>query len=173
MRHNKFSARRITFGGVLTALSLIALYTASVFPASFLGSVALGSVFLTVAVIECGRSGAAVIFAAISLLGFLLVPDKSAVLLFTCFFGYYPILKSFFEHAKTRGTEWFLKLLTAALALVFIEFVLKGIVLPGRELIPGRYLFFLVFLAVFAVYDLGLSQFIRLYCHRISQYLKR
>lgn len=58
---------------------------------------AIAGVLLIVAVIEIGAKWAWMIYAAVAVLSLLFAADKEAALLFVLFFGYYPVLKSFFR----------------------------------------------------------------------------
>jgi len=173
MNFKKNSLLRVTYGGILTALILLAMVAASAIPATYLGSVAVCSLFVTVALIECRRTGAVLVFASSALLGFFLIPDKSVPLLFVCFFGYYPIAKSSFEQMKTRKNEWVCKMILVFLVVTLIELEFSAIALSRLNVISNKFILIACLCIVFIMYDLGLTQFINFYYHRISKYLHR
>ena len=86
--------RRITLAAVFTALTLIFLYLANILPAVRLGFTAAASLFAVAAVIETGIVSALFVFVGSSVIGALLLPDKTAVITYVLFFGYYPVIKS-------------------------------------------------------------------------------
>ena len=119
----KKSTKKISVCALLCALSVAVLYIASVMPTGQLGITAIASLLGISAVIETDIKGGIAVFAATSVLGFLVIPEKSALLLYVLFFGYYPILKSIAEKQKSRVTEWIMKLFTANAALSVIIFL--------------------------------------------------
>ena len=84
---------RTALGGILSALALSFLFLGSVFPFAEIAGPALASVCVLLAAVEFSAKAAAAVYAAVSLLGFLVVPDKESVLLFIFFFGWFPMLK--------------------------------------------------------------------------------
>ncbi len=77
---------------MMTVCSVVLLYLASVLPAARLGIVAVSSLFGIAAIIEAGLAADIFVFIGSSLIGWLIVPDKPAILIYTLFLGYYPIV---------------------------------------------------------------------------------
>ena len=163
-------ARKIALTGLLTALSTALLYLAALIPTSYIGTVAAASLLTAAAVIETGFAAGALVFAGTAILGFLLVPLKSAVLLYALFFGYYPLVKSLAERLKSRAAEWLLKLASVNAALSVMLFALRGLVFSGAFFEGSAPLVYLAVNACFVLYDIGLSRLIVFYCARISKY---
>ena len=163
-------ARRIALTGILTGLFTGLLYLSALIPTSYIGTVAAASLFAFAAVIETGLAGGAFVFAGTTVLGFLLVPMKSAVLLYALFFGYYPIVKSLAERIKSRLCGWAVKLAVMNAALTVMLFVFSGLVLSGDFFSRSYPLVYLVFNVCFIVFDFGVSRLIVFYSARISKY---
>ena len=85
---------KISLGGAIAAVSLVLMLLTTVIPFGTFAFPAFAGMLLTVIVIEVGYGFAVSVFAATALLSFLIVSDKEAALMYTAFFGFYPILQS-------------------------------------------------------------------------------
>ena len=81
------STRRTALGGVLAAGSLAVMWLACFFPTGKLGLTAAAGLFPIGAVIAAGRPAGLLCWAAASVLGLLLLPDKGVALMYLCFLG--------------------------------------------------------------------------------------
>jgi hypothetical protein len=167
-RHDR--AHRVALAGILIGLSTAFLYIAALIPTSYIGTVAVASLFVCVAIVEISLTGGVFVFAGTAILGAFLVPLKSAVLLYVLFLGYYPIVKSLAERLKSRVYEWIIKLVVMNGALAVMLFVFESLIFSGTFFSNSKPLIFLVFNLCFVVYDLGVSRLIIFYCARISKY---
>lgn len=86
---NRFSSKRIALSGILTALSCAALLLENISPTGKLGFYVLSAFLLSVVIMECGLTYGWVSYAAVSLISFLIVPEKTAILPYVMFFGVY------------------------------------------------------------------------------------
>jgi hypothetical protein len=163
--------RIITISAALTALTVLFLYLASVFPTGQLAIIAIASLFGVAAVIEAGMRTAVIVFVGCSLLGLLIVPDKPLLLLYILFFGHYPIIKSLFEKAKSRILEWALKLVVFNAALSVIWLFFKSLIFEAKYLGFNTILVYIAANFIFVLYDIGLSRLIGFYIDRISKHL--
>ena len=163
--------RVITLSALFSALSVIFLYIASVWPTGRFGLVALSSLFVAAAVCDAGILPSVYVFIVSSALGMLLLPDKSAPLLYILFFGYYPVLKSLIERLEKVVIQWVLKLIVFNIALIIILFFLRTLILgnslnyPTPVLYAGGNIIFIVF-------DYGFSKVMRFYNERVSKRMK-
>ena len=157
----------------MAALTVAFLYLASVFPTGQLGIIAVASLFTIAAVIEAGIKHAVLLFAVCAILAFLLIPLKGVALLYTLFFGYYPIVKSFAERMKKPLYSWILKEIVFLVALSVVWFLFRNLIFTGKVLEINPIIVYLVGIAVFTLYDIGLSKLIGYYIFRISPKIKR
>ena len=95
MRRTKTGA--VALGGVLAAGSLAVLWLACVIPSGQLGVTAAAGLFPVGAVLAAGRGAGLLCWAAASVLGLLLLPDKGVALMYLFFMGLYPVVKSRLE----------------------------------------------------------------------------
>ena len=62
--------------------------------------------------IEYGTKTALSVYAAVSVISLLILPDKFSAAVYVLYAGYYPILKAKFE-TKPKGISWTLKLVAS------------------------------------------------------------
>ena len=96
---------QVAQGGVLAAGSLAVLWLACVVPSGQLGVTAVAGLFPVGAVLAAGRGAGLLCWAAASILGLLLLPDKGVALMYLVFLGLYPVVKSRLEQLKSRTVE--------------------------------------------------------------------
>ena len=89
MSERSRKTNRLALGGIFLALTVVSLFIASVVPGIELTFYALSSVFIGLMILETGIGGGLLVYAAAALLGFLLIPNKAAVVPFIFFFGIY------------------------------------------------------------------------------------
>ena len=104
----RFSSKagRTALGGVLAAGSLAVLWLACITPTGRLGVTAAAGLFPISAVLLAGRGAGLLCWAAASVLGLLILPDKGVALMYLCFMGLYPVVKSRLEQCASRPPEW-------------------------------------------------------------------
>lgn len=160
----------ITLGGIFAALSLVLIFAASFVPGVELTLFALGSLFTGFMVIEKGPKAAWILFAAVAVLGFVLDPNKLAVLPYIAFFGYYGIVKFYIEKLHSPAAQIAVKLAFFAVILTVMLNVGSGI-LFGEIQIPGMSaaVFYIGGIAMMFVYDFIYTLAIRIYRQRIKR----
>lgn len=94
MKKNKIFA--VSFGGVLTALSVVILYMGNIPFVEYIASIFSG-IAAFFGYLEFGGKTGMLIYAACGLLSMLLSPSKEPAILYVFIFGYYPIVKSSLE----------------------------------------------------------------------------
>ena len=168
----RFSSKagRTALGGVLAAGSLAVLWLACVTPTGRLGVAAAAGLFPIGAVLLADRGAGFLCWAAASVLGLLILPDKGVALMYLCFMGLYPVVKSRLEQCASRPLEWVGKLacFNAALTLLWVAF--RGLFLPALpEWLAGKvWLLYGAGNLVFLLYDWGLSRLIGMMTARLK-----
>ena len=163
--------RTLTLSGLLTASCIVLLYFASVWPTGQVGFAALSSLFVTAAVIEAGVFSGVCVYILGSFIGILLLPEKSAPILFAVFFGYYPIIKSLSEKITNIIMAWVCKLAVFNAALTTLWFILRRLFFHFGDFTQGIPILYLAGNAVFILFDYGYSKVIWLYINRVSKYI--
>ena len=154
--------RQVALGGVLAAGSLAVLWLASAAPTGQLGLTAVAGLFPVAAVLAAGRAAGYLCWAAASILGLLLVPNKGAVLLYLFFLGVYPVAKSRLESLKSRPAEWLGKLVFFNAALTLLWFGFRALLLPALPewMTEQVWILYAAGNVVFILYDIALSRLI-------------
>lgn len=120
---NKTSiAKQVAYGGINNLLTILSLYLASTLPTNRIFFLGLSSVFLAIIVIEFGTKTAFINYVSISILGFLILPNKFILMPYIFFLGYYGIVKYFIEKLDNFLIEWIIKVLVfnGALYLIYL-----------------------------------------------------
>ena len=169
------SALGVAVGGIMTGAALALLYIGAVFPAWAMALAAVAGLFPAVVFLAGGTVMGLVSYAAAAVLGFLVLPDKGCVFLFTVFFGYYAIVKLAAENHLRTTLSWTVKLavFNAALTATVLLFPVLVSVSVIRSLSGFRFYLavYLVFNAVFVVFDLGYSRLIAFGRERILSHI--
>lgn len=139
---------------------------------------AIAGAFCVPIVIEINKKWAVATYVVTSLLSILIVADKEAVIIFTLFFGYYPILKATIEKIKNKWLILFLKLLVFNVSIIFYyiltvnllglpddTFVIFGVSVPLFFLVMGN--------ITFLLYDYAVSRFIQIYVFKLHSKIKK
>ena len=170
-RGNK--TKTITICAMLSALGVVVLYLGSFIDVLDASMAVIASVMSIVAVIEFGHGASWSIYAVTSVLSLILLPNKSAAVMYAAFFGFYPILKEVFEKRR-KVVSWILKEITFNAALVVCFVIIRFLILSDIAEIPTMmYVFGAVLLeAVFVLYDLALTRLISLYIFKLRNRLR-
>ncbi|MBR3972225.1 MAG: hypothetical protein IKJ83_05030 [Ruminococcus sp.] len=175
MKKNVSKTYKLAFSSVIAALSLVMLFITAFIPVGTYALPCIAGAMLAAVVIESGYITATAVYAVVSILAFLLVADKEAVLYYTAFLGFYPIIKGLLERIKLRMLQYLLKFSVFNACIIsafFISITLLSVPKESFELF-GVYIPW-VFLAagniVFIIYDLCLTRIITQY---IMQWRKK
>ena len=164
--------KRIVVTGVLVALSVIILYLGCAIEVLDLTMSAIVSLLVVVIVIEMGYKYAWFAYVATAVLSLVLLPQKTPAIFYTCFMGFYPIIKSHVERFGSALVRWTIKLIAGNAALIAM-FVLISYFVPdefdGGLLLVGTYI---LGLAAFVMYDVALTKLITFYFIKLRDRIK-
>lgn len=169
----KGRTRTITLSALLTALTVVFLYLGNILPTVRLGFTAASSLFAVAAVIECGLGAAVFVFIGSSVLGALILPDKTPILLYALFFGYYPIIKSLAERLHSFILNWALKVGVFNAALTAAWFLFRSIFFNAALLETSGIVIYAGGNLAFVLFDIGMTRLIGLYIVRISRQIRK
>ena len=161
----------VAYPAILGALALILVYVGSIAPTGNWGIVAAAGLLPAAAVISVGLKAGLLCWAGVSILAFLLVPDKFCVLLFSVLFGLYPMVKSLIERLRKRPVEYLLKLAFFNAAFTVIWLTMAAAVTASLPAALGASVWVLYLAAniAFLLYDYGFSRLIALYIARVQR----
>lgn len=149
---------KIALGGVIAALCVVFMFLTAIVPVGTLALPCICGLLLLMASYEVGLRWALLTYGAVALLSLLFVADKEAAVMFTMFFGYYPILKEFLDKKiRSKPLAFSLKFVIFNVCIiagfflgVYIlgvpkeSFVINGLYLPWVFLLLGE-VFFIVY----------------------------
>ncbi len=159
--------KRLTVCAMLSALGVVLLYLGSVIEVVDLSMAVLASLACVFAVIEYGRSAPWLVFAVTAVLSVLLLPNKSPAVMYTLFFGYYPILKEKLEKLA-KPLCWLLKEIVFNTALVLLLIFMRSLLIIPAGISPVLYLIAIVLCeAVFILYDIAMTRLISFYVYKL------
>ena len=178
MNNRKQISSKVALGGVAAALSIILMSIAGVTSTLVYAIPMFVGALLIVLVIELGSGFATAVYVAVSVISLLILGNKEAAVMYVAFFGYYPIIKSFFEKNLKPVLCWIIKYIVFNLAMVASYFAVTKIFMISFEDIKsfGKWALPLLLLAgnvVFAMYDVLLTRLVTIYFYRWQKYIKR
>lgn len=159
---------KVSLCGMSAALSIVIMFFTGIVPIATIALPAIAGVLLIPTTAECGTKYGFTAFAAVSVLGFAVVPDREAWLFYLLFFGYYPVLYGLLDRVKNKKLLVFIKMLIFAFSFS-LETLLSIYVLgiPFEALGPlGKWSFLVIFVLgeiTFLVYDKCIHNLIVLY----------
>ena len=164
--------KRIVVAGAFVALSIIILYLGCAIEVLDLTMSAMVSLLVVVIVIEMGYKYAWMTYIATSILSIILLPQKTPAIFYTCFMGFYPIIKSYIERIKTALGRWSVKIIIGNMA-IGLMFLLMSYFVPD-EFETGTLLIVTYVLAIlaFVMYDIALTKLITFYFRMLRERVK-
>lgn len=117
----------ISLGGIVSALCIILMFCVGIFPFFVYCFPMICGLLISVVYFECGVKTSIVSFISVSLLSLIISPDKESALLFTVFFGYYPILKIYLDRQKSKFIRIIIKFIIFNAAVIAAYYILISI----------------------------------------------
>lgn len=171
------NAKKITLSAIMAALAVVIMLI-SYFPYLTYAVPAVAGLCVMVIVIEINRKWALLSYFAAAFLTFLLAEFESMIM-FVCFFGFYPILKSIIEKLRKPVIEWVLKLFVFNTVVVSVYFAFSHLISfadMGAFADYAEIILLVLGNIVFVFYDVAVSRVSWLYFdkfhHRIAKFLK-
>ena len=117
-------SKKIAFCGVMGAVMLLLMLLGNIIPVATYAVPCLASVLMMVTLEECGEASAWTLYAAVSILGLIVIADKELILLFILLMGYYPMLKRRIDRLRHAPVRLIIKLCIFAAAIALMYFIL-------------------------------------------------
>lgn len=154
-------------------MSVVIMYIASVMPTGKLALCAVASGIVCMTVVKGGVKNAVYLYAIVSVLSLMLLPDKAIALGYLIFLGNYPILKGLIEKRGKLSSEWILKVIVFSVYAVALYLGLTFVLPTIHELEYSLPVVAVGFLIVASVYDVALSLLITELVRRFSKILNK
>lgn len=113
---------------MIAALSVVIMLLTAVIPYLTYALPAVAGVLLVLMVIEINKKWAVCTFTAVSILSFLILPDKEVAMMYFAFFGSYPVVKPILEEKISNNKLcWLAKALFFNVAIVLAYIVIVNV----------------------------------------------
>lgn len=165
METRRKKTRRLAICAILSALGVVILYLGALVEVLGLSVAAIASLLCVLAVLEMGGAWPWLIYFVVAILSLVLLPVKSAAVIFALFAGYYPILKAYYERLRPI-VSWILKMVNFNVALAVLLWLS---LLFTPEAVAPILVVAMVFLgnAFFVLYDIALTRLISMYLRKL------
>ena len=171
-KDSRASIKRLTVCAMLVALGVIFLGIGALIEVLDISMAVFASICVIIAIVEYGKSAPWMVYAGISALSLLLLPNKLPAALFALFAGFYPILKEKLER-KNNIIRWILKEIIFNLCLAIIILLYFFLFFKGTVQVSWMITVAIIFSElVFILYDKAISKIIRIYVMEIRHRLK-
>lgn len=166
----RMRAGNIAVAAMCTAAAVVINIMSSLFPTARIAAAAVSGLATAVTLMKCGYLYSVLQFTAAAALALLLAPTKTGAILFSIFFGWYPIVKSLCERIKSPLLCWICKIIVFFIALSVAYYLWRN-GFAGDIILPETALWLLALMgtAVFVIYDIGFSRLISLYQKRLHK----
>ena len=173
------NTKKLALSSIFAGLTLALMWVFSFIPSMEYAIPAMAGVTSLLIVLELNHIWAIAMYGVAAVLSVLMLPDKGIAVVYTLFFGYYPILKSLLEQYLPKWLSWLCKFAAFNAAAVGIYYLTTKVFgLPWDEFGETFEKYAKVFMlavgnAVFFVYDLMvLTTFTMLYQRRWQKKMK-
>ena len=165
-KEGKKTTRRLTVSAILAALGVVLLMLGSLVQVLDLSMAAIASLTVVFAVIEIRGKYPLLIYVVTSLLSLLLLPVKTAALIYFLFAGYYPMVKEILEKKLPKGVAFAVKILLFCVGGALALLAAEKLFLMDLSLLWANWWYLLLLVPIFLLYDIALTRLISAYVYR-------
>ena len=167
-------------GGLCAALCILFMFMTALFPFLEFALPAMAGMVLIAVVVENGHKTAAMVYVAVSILAFFIVPNREVGLLFVFFFGVYPIMKDYLDKIRPKILQYLIKfavfniLIVACYLVVIFVFGISDVLTETGDF--GKYSTLILLgmgNVVFGVYDFALKRITDAYIYWFRKIILR
>lgn len=158
----------MTISAMFSGLGIVIMLLGTLIDTVSLSVAAIASMLVLISVIEMKGAYPYLIFAVTAVMSLLFFPVKDTAVYYTCFFGFYPIIKEKLEKLKTP-IAYILKVLIFNISMTVIILVSLFLLSVDTE-DGGKWMLLLVAVlgnVTFILYDFALTRLITIYLKRL------
>lgn len=159
------NAKKISYGGIGTALGVLILFLTRVIPINTLALLTLASCIIPLIIIKTDVKTAIYVYFATALIGFFITPGTYS-LMYALIFGVYGIIKYYIEKLNKLYIEIILKYVYFNITLV-ISYLLIGSLVGAFNISLPLWIFIILAEISFAIYDYALTVVISFFLNSI------
>lgn len=163
--------KQTAYSSVISALIAVLLLLGGVFDMLILSCASAAALIIHIVLTETGAKNALLVYAVSSLLANILMPMNACPIIFTAFFGFFPVLRHFVQsRIKQKQISYILLLLFYNADMVLIYTLFKGIFGLADQSPAYLAALLIVSLNLFYIcFELLLGRIIILYRYRIKK----
>jgi hypothetical protein len=165
-------AGSVSLAAMFSAFSLLFLYLASLLPGLQIIMYFLSSIFVMGIMLEESYGLAILSAMVVSILGLLVLPDKTLLLPYVFFFGHYGIAKYLIEKKNRRAAAMVLKYIYFYAAFAALYFTAQSLLFAQIPFELPLAAFIVILEILFLVYDFLFTKVTLYYNERIRRKLK-
>lgn len=162
-------ARKISIGGIASALISVLLFLTAIFTFNKLSILAVTSLIIGAVIIEGGFITAMTAYAASSILSFLIIPNKAIAFGFILLAGVYPLIRHGTEHINNFYIRWAAKIISANIMVGSLYLIAKSIF--GMITDVPLWVFIITFQLVFIAGDFIYGKALNYYSEKLGKRL--
>jgi len=121
------NTKKLALSGILAGLTLALMWVFSFIPSMEYAVPAMAGMVSLLIALELNRIWAIAVYGVTAALSVLMLPTKGIAVLYTLFFGYYPILKSLLEQYLPKWLSLLCKFAAFNAAMVGIYFIVTKV----------------------------------------------
>lgn len=171
-QNKRYSAKILSLGGILLALTAITLFAESILPTGKLSLFALSSFFISVMIMESGARAGLVFYVSSVLLSLIVVQNKIELIPYIAFFGNYGLVKFLVEKLRNLVLEYVLKITYFSIWLSVAFFFFKAFFAANIKVEFPWWIVIILLEAAFIVYDYVYTLITRYYSVKLKDRLK-
>ncbi len=117
----------VSLGGIVSALCIIMMFCVGIFPVFVYLFPMICGLLISIVNFECGVKTSIASYVSVALLSLMISPDKESALLFTTFFGCYPIIKIYIDRLSSKLIKILIKLAVFNASVISSYYILISI----------------------------------------------
>lgn len=152
---------------MVSALCVVLEFSVGIMPLFLYVFPMICGLLMTILLDECGMKISLCAYIGVSIISFLISPDKEAALMYASLFGYYPMARHFIMKLKSKGLRLILKLALFNIAMIAsYSILIKIIGLEAAGFGEGKWMmaaFLVLGNFAFIAFDISLGRILLLY----------
>ncbi len=166
-------SKALAYSALGAALGVVLLYIASIIPSGKLTVMCASGICVVLLACRFGWKWGSGCFAATALISLFLLPTKAMAILYTSFFGYYPLFFLLTERLKNKVPRYALRLLLFNSVMIALYYLIRWVFQGTWGMLEGYPILMLLLANVgFLIYDYALQQGMLYFMRNIARRIK-
>ena len=127
------NTKRIALSGIMAAASIAVIYITTVTELFSITGCYIAALILLFIRIEYGTGTAASVYGVVTVLSWLILPDKSIAAVYTFIAGLYPLVKPYFDRISSKILRRGCKIASFNIVIVALYFAARALLAPEAD----------------------------------------